>query len=144
MSDRQRRGESQQPPPVSCAHSESSQQVRRLCDKMLYLAGSMLDTLADYRTKSGERITARIGLGCGAVLVGALGSLQPRVHVMGAGMREAVTLEQQGKPGMVHVRHTFLDRLFGQKVQELGMVARELSGWEVDEVRETSITLRRE
>ena len=38
----------------------------------------------------------RIGLSLGAVVVGALGSLQPRVHIRGRGMRNAEELEQEG------------------------------------------------
>ena len=48
----------------------------------------------------------------GKVVVGAMGSLQPRVHIMGRAcnraMREAERLEQEGAPGMANVSQNFL------------------------------------
>ena len=48
----------------------------------------------------------------GKVVVGAMGSLQPRVHIMGRAcnraMREAERLEQEGAPGMANVSQDFL------------------------------------
>ena len=79
-----------------------------LAHRMLWLASSMLGTLEKYRTKSGEKVQARIGVAAGKVVVGAMGSLQPRVHIMGQAMREAERLEQEGAPGMANVSHDFL------------------------------------
>ena len=94
--------------------SEWSVEGEEMGRKMLWLAGCMLDTLVDYRTKGGERISARIGIGAGQVVVGALGSLQPRVHIMGDAMREAEQLEQQGTHGMVHVSERLVQYLCGE------------------------------
>jgi hypothetical protein len=119
----------------------SPQQARQSCHKMLYLAGTMLDMLSDYHTKGGDSVSARIGLGIGRVIVGALGSLQPRVHLMGAGMREAQALEQQGRPGMVHASAAFVERLLERKVGvgALAEIAADLHGWKVDEVRTSPV-----
>ena len=69
-----------------------------------------------YRTKSGGKVQARNGVAdsvaAGKVVVGAMGSLQPRVHIMGRAcnraMREAERLEQEGAPGMANVSQDFL------------------------------------
>ena len=61
-----------------------------------------------YRTKSGETVQARNGVAAGKVVVGAMSSLQPRVHIMGQAMREAERLEQEGAPGMANVSQDFL------------------------------------
>lgn len=82
--------------------------AQELCHRMLWLAGDMLDTVRANRMETGERISVRIGIGMGTVVVGALGSLQPRVHLRGDAMREAERLEQDGTPGMVHVGEEFL------------------------------------
>ena len=55
---------------------------------------------------------ARNGVAAGKVVVGAMSSLQPRVHIMGRAcnraMREAERLEQEGAPGMANVSQDFL------------------------------------
>jgi hypothetical protein len=43
------------------------------------------------------------------VVVGAFGSLQPRVYIRCDGMRVAEALEQTGSPNLVHVDEIFLD-----------------------------------
>ena len=62
--------------------------------------------ICDVLTGNPEGITpqieARIGISCGAVVFGALGSLQPRLHIRGRAMEDAEMLEQSGRPGMVH------------------------------------------
>ena len=87
--------------------------AQKLCHKMLWLAGRMCDTIDSFRTKQGNRISGRIGISVGNVVVGALGSLQPRVHIRGKGMREAESLEQSGVPAMLHVSDNFLNLLSG-------------------------------
>jgi len=37
----------------------------------------------------GKRVVAHIGVGTGLVVVGAFGSLQPRVYIRSSGMRQA-------------------------------------------------------
>ena len=54
----------------------------------------------------------------GKVVVGALGSLQPRLHIRGDAMRKAERLEQQGAPGMVHVCHKFIELVCGRDCLE--------------------------
>ena len=49
-----------------------------------------------FRTKDKHRLSARIGIGIGNVIVGTLGSLQPRIHLRGEAMREAEMLQQEG------------------------------------------------
>lgn len=89
-----------------------SNDIRKQCEKMLALAKIMLDTIDALNLDAGPRdkgqqrhpmFTARIGIGCGNTVLGTLGSLQPRLHVRGAGMEEAERLEQTGIPGAVHV-----------------------------------------
>jgi class 3 adenylate cyclase len=85
--------------------------ARKSCHSVLWLAGMMLNTIDSYRTKDGHEITARIGVAVGTVVVGSLGSMQPRIHIRGYGMRKAEELEQQGTPGMVNVCDKFLNIL---------------------------------
>ena len=63
-------------------------------------------------TQSGEKVQARNGVAAGKVVVGAMSSLQPRVHIMGRAcnraMREAERLEQEGAPGMANVSQSRL------------------------------------
>jgi class 3 adenylate cyclase len=61
----------------------------------MWLAGMMLNTLDSHR-KQGHRLSARIGVSVGQVVVGSLGSMQARIHIRGYGMRKAEQLEQQG------------------------------------------------
>jgi class 3 adenylate cyclase len=84
---------------------------QQLCQRVLLLAGSMQDILENHNAKSAHVISARIGIGVGNVVVGAFGSLQPRVHIRGDGMRVAEFLEQQASPGTIHVDDIFLDTL---------------------------------
>jgi len=106
--------------------------------KMLWLASCMLDTLVHYRTQEGEQLSARIGIGCGHVVVGALGSLQPRLHLMGPAMRDAGYLEQHGKSGMLHVDEAVL-RLCSScndsSSSNWHRATSEFHGWKVEEVR---------
>ena len=50
----------------------------------------------------------------GEVVLGALGSLQTRMHLCGQGLREAEALEERAAPGTVCVSHRFLSALSGQ------------------------------
>ena len=68
-------------------------------------------TCTGYCTENGHTISARVGISAGNVVVGALGSLQPRVHVRGDAMEEAERLEQSGAAGMAHISDVFLDLL---------------------------------
>ena len=52
--------------------------LSKLCHDILELAHCMLQTIEHYRSKGGYGISARIGISAGTVVVGALGSLQPR------------------------------------------------------------------
>jgi hypothetical protein len=97
-------------------NTEYMPHARKSCHSVLWLAGMMLNTLDSYRTKDGHQITARIGVAVGTVVVGSLGSLQPRIHIRGYGMRKAEELEQQGTPGMVNVCDSFLDILSGAHI----------------------------
>ena len=90
--------------------------ARKSCHSVLWLAGMMLNTIDSYRTKEGLEITARIGVAVGTVVVGSLGSMQPRIHIRGYGMRKAEELEQQGTPGMVNVCDKFLNILSGTHI----------------------------
>jgi class 3 adenylate cyclase len=90
---------------------EHDEQAQKLCEHVLWLAGFMHDTLEALGAKSAHHISARIGIGVGNVVVGAFGSLQPRVHIRGDGMRVAEALEQTGSPNLVHVDDVFLDIL---------------------------------
>jgi class 3 adenylate cyclase len=75
--------------------STESTGVRNLCHSIMWLAGMMLNTLDSHR-KQGHRLSARIGVAVGQVVVGSLGSMQARIHIRGYGMRKAEQLEQQG------------------------------------------------
>jgi class 3 adenylate cyclase len=97
-------------------NTEYMPHARKSCHSVLWLAGTMLNTLDSYRTKEGHQITARIGVAVGTVVVGSLGSMQPRIHIRGYGMRKAEELEQQGTPGMVNVCDSFLDILSGAHI----------------------------
>jgi len=90
---------------------EHDEQAHKICEHVLWLAGFMHDTLEALGAKSPHNISARIGIGVGNVVVGAFGSLQPRVHIRGDGMRVAEALEQTGSPKLVHVDDVFLDML---------------------------------
>jgi class 3 adenylate cyclase len=90
---------------------EHDEQAHKICEHVLWLAGFMHDTLEALGAKSAHNISARIGIGVGNVVVGAFGSLQPRVHIRGDGMRVAEALEQTGSPKLVHVDDVFLDIL---------------------------------
>ena len=90
---------------------EHDEQAHKICEHVLWLAGFMHDTLEALGAKSPHNISARIGIGVGNVVVGAFGSLQPRVHIRGDGMRVAEALEQTGSPKLVHVDDVFLDIL---------------------------------
>lgn len=85
--------------------------AQRSAHAILWLAGTMLDTVEAYTTKDGHKLSARIGISAGKLVVGALGSLQPRIHIRGDAMREAERLEQLGRPGNVHVSDVFLNIL---------------------------------
>ncbi len=85
--------------------------AQRSAHAILWLAGTMLDTVKAYTTKDGHKLSARIGISAGKLVVGALGSLQPRIHIRGDAMREAERLEQLGRPGHVHVSDVFLNLL---------------------------------
>ncbi len=72
----------------------------------MWLAGMMLNTLDSHRKqKQGHRLSARIGVAVGQVVVGSLDSMQARIHIRGYGMRKAEQLEQQG---MSRQAHTFI------------------------------------
>ena len=88
--------------------------MQQAAHKMLWLAGSMLETIDVYNAGSAQPLQARIGIGCGSVVVGTLGSLQPRIHIRGHGMVAAERLEEQSSPGKVHVQGEVLDNLFGR------------------------------
>ena len=79
-----------------------------LCTKMMLLASTMLEAVNNAKCGS-QRFTARIGIGTGKVVVGALGSLQPRMHIRGDGAKEAERLEASGTPGRIHVCDSFFD-----------------------------------
>ena len=104
----------------------------QLCTKMFWLASSMLEAVNNARCGS-QRFTARIGIGAGKVVVGALGSLQPRMHIRGDGAKEAERLEASGTPGCVHVCHSVLDLMSSEStadesVDDIGLeVARHAS-----------------
>ena len=88
-----------------------AEHAQRSAHAILWLAGTMLDTVGAYTTKDGHKLSARIGISAGKLVVGALGSLQPRIHIRGDAMREAERLEQLGRPGNVHVSDVFLNIL---------------------------------
>ena len=100
------------------ALGDDAQFNRELGHKMLWLAGAMVRDIENYRTKAQERMSVRIGMSMGKVVVGALGSLQPRLHIRGDAMRKAERLEQQGAPGMVHVCHKFIELVCGRDCLE--------------------------
>ena len=78
---------------------------------MCIYTDTQVHTCTGYCTENGHTISARVGISAGNVVVGALGSLQPRVHVRGDAMEEAERLEQSGAAGMAHVSDVFLDLL---------------------------------
>ena len=83
----------------------------QLSQKMLLLARSMLEAVKTCSTAGKRQLSARIGVGVDKVVVGALGSWQPRVHIRGAAVRRAEMLEQQVSPGLVNVCGGVLDML---------------------------------
>ena len=102
------------------AEAEAKQKlVDKLCTTMLHLAERMLRCIQGFTTKDGHTISARIGISAGNVVVGTLGSLQPRVHVRGQGMRTAAWLEQTGRPGMANISDVFLDLLSSGRYQQI-------------------------
>ena len=52
----------------------AQESTAKICTKMLFLAGGMLDILDKFTTRCGKRVSARIGMGRGQVVVGALGA----------------------------------------------------------------------
>jgi hypothetical protein len=74
----------------------------------------MVRDIDHHCTEGHEPMSARIGMSMGKVVVGALGSLQPRLHIRGGAMRLAEKLEQQGTPGMVHVCDKFMELVCGR------------------------------
>ena len=74
----------------------------------------MVRDIDHHCTEGHEPMSARIGMSMGKVVVGALGSLQPRLHIRGGAMRLAEKLEQQGTPGMVHVCGKFMELVCGR------------------------------
>jgi len=113
----------------------AQESTAKICTKMLFLAGGMLDILDKFTTRCGKRVSARIGMGRGQVVVGALGSLQPRVHIRGLGMRQAEELEHTGTPATLHICDTVLRPLCARnsadedKDSELGLPL----GWKLSE-----------
>ena len=96
----------------------------QLCAKMLWLARCMLDQVDACRIPphithtssrmpdaacAARRLEARIGISAGKVVVGALGSLQPRMHIRGEAANDAERLEAAGIPGKIHVCASLLD-----------------------------------
>jgi len=96
----------------------SVSRVAAVCHRALYLAGVMHEIVGMYETPQcghrSRRVSARIGIGIGEVVLGALGSLQTRMHLCGQGLREAEALEERAAPGTVCVSHRFLSALSGQ------------------------------
>jgi hypothetical protein len=78
---------------------------------MLHTTINMLLTIRTHQIMANHGIAARVGISAGKVVVGALGSLQQRVHLRGDAMRSAEQLEQDGVPNMVHCSETFLNLL---------------------------------
>mmetsp|Transcript_59276 Transcript_59276/g.157752 ORF Transcript_59276/g.157752 Transcript_59276/m.157752 type:complete len:628 (+) Transcript_59276:323-2206(+) len=85
--------------------------TREVCESILRLSGVVLEALAEMRNQGVHDVHGRIGIALGSALLGALGKLQPRFHMMGKGVRAAEVLEQLGRVDMVHVSENFLTNL---------------------------------
>jgi class 3 adenylate cyclase len=59
------------PCPGGQGSAASSRESRQILNKMLWLAGVMLQTLRDYRERHGKAIHCRIGIASGMVFAGA-------------------------------------------------------------------------
>ena len=57
--------------------------LRGVCQKIMQLAAAVLGEMSACRRDTGVDIHARIGVAFGPVVVGVLGRLQPRVHILG-------------------------------------------------------------
>ncbi len=63
--------------------SARAEQERGVCERLLRLGGAILEEMEAYRRESGMSVHGRIGVAIGPVVVGSLGRLQPRIHVLG-------------------------------------------------------------
>jgi class 3 adenylate cyclase len=65
------------------SNEEEEQHLGEVCGKMLQLAAAILAKMRECRRETGVDVHARVGLAVGPVVVGVLGRLQPRVHMLG-------------------------------------------------------------
>jgi class 3 adenylate cyclase len=87
------------PPPLRTAGDDSSHltdqsrtyadeerhadQERGVCERLLKLGEAILEEMDICRKETGMNVHGRIGVAIGPVVVGSLGRLQPRIHVLG-------------------------------------------------------------
>ena len=57
--------------------------TRDVCARMLRLGAVLLDGMAACRRETGLDVHGRVGVAIGSAVLGALGKLQPRFHMMG-------------------------------------------------------------
>lgn len=57
--------------------------TRDVCARMLRLGGVVLEGMAACRRETGLDVHGRVGIAIGSAVLGALGKLQPRFHMMG-------------------------------------------------------------
>ena len=62
---------------------EADRSGRTVCARMLRLGAVLLDGMAACRRETGLDVHGRVGVAIGSAVLGALGKLQPRFHMMG-------------------------------------------------------------
>ena len=68
----------------SYAHEDRlADQERGVCERILELGKTILEEMDICRQETGMKVHGRIGIAIGPVVVGSLGRLQPRIHVLG-------------------------------------------------------------
>ncbi|EKX54259.1 hypothetical protein GUITHDRAFT_51205, partial [Guillardia theta CCMP2712] len=77
--------------------------TRSRCSTVLSLAHLMLESMAEYRKRTGKEVNCRIGVSIGVVATGLLGRMQSRFHIIGQTMLDVDTLESSAKMNCVHV-----------------------------------------
>eukprot|EP00292_Cryptomonas_paramecium_P001906 CAMPEP_0113701888 /NCGR_PEP_ID=MMETSP0038_2-20120614/24846_1 /TAXON_ID=2898 /ORGANISM="Cryptomonas paramecium" /LENGTH=939 /DNA_ID=CAMNT_0000625873 /DNA_START=794 /DNA_END=3610 /DNA_ORIENTATION=+ /assembly_acc=CAM_ASM_000170 len=99
-------------PAATESRVENVRRTRRACSRVMRLAAMVLEELRGVREETGLSIRARLGIGFGEVVVGALGRLQPRIHIRGPGMQTAEAMEQTGRESAVHASESFVRALW--------------------------------
>jgi class 3 adenylate cyclase len=87
----------QQQSPGMAEESSRAAESRVHLDRVFHLAARMLDELAEVRAALNLPLHMRIGVHCGDVVTGIVGSQRPRFCVLGRAVTEAEEVEGHGQ-----------------------------------------------